>query len=111
MIGTRIKEERLKKGFSLSELALRADVAISYLSSVERNIQSNPSIQFLEKIAEALDTQIHSLMGNKNEELDGDLDEEWLQLAKEAQNSGISKQQFVEYLEFTKWQKQKEQEK
>ncbi|HEY4431941.1 MAG TPA: helix-turn-helix transcriptional regulator, partial [Paenibacillus sp.] len=36
-MGQRIQHLRLEKGFSLSELADRADVAKSYLSNVERN--------------------------------------------------------------------------
>ena len=40
---------------SMTELAEKAGVAKSYLSSLERNLQTNPSIQFLEKIAVVLD--------------------------------------------------------
>lgn len=49
LIGQRIKQYRKEKGYSLSELAEKAGVAKSYLSSIERNLQTNPSIQFLEK--------------------------------------------------------------
>ncbi|MCY9128792.1 transcriptional regulator SinR, partial [Bacillus spizizenii] len=48
MIGQRIKQYRKEKGYSLSELAEKAGVAKSYLSSIERNLQTNPSIQLLE---------------------------------------------------------------
>ena len=54
MIGDRVKKIRLERKLSLSELALKAGVAKSYLSSLERNLQTNPSIQFLEKIATVL---------------------------------------------------------
>ncbi|MBD2798676.1 helix-turn-helix transcriptional regulator, partial [Xenorhabdus sp. 18] len=47
MIGERIKRLRLQKGISLTELAEKAGVAKSYISSIERNLQKNPSIQFL----------------------------------------------------------------
>lgn len=59
MIGQRIKNFRLQKQLSLSELAEKAGVAKSYLSSIERNIQSNPSVQFLEKIAAVLGISVN----------------------------------------------------
>ena len=55
LIGQRIKQYRNEKGYSLSELAEKAGVAKSYLSSIERNLQTNPSIQFLEKVSAVLD--------------------------------------------------------
>lgn len=42
MIGERIKRLRLQKGISLTELAEKAGVAKSYISSIERNLQKNP---------------------------------------------------------------------
>ncbi|WP_418789337.1 helix-turn-helix domain-containing protein, partial [Priestia megaterium] len=42
-IGQRIRDLRTKQGISLTELANRAGVAKSYISSVERGIQLNPS--------------------------------------------------------------------
>lgn len=101
MIGERVKELRLEKKMSLSELAQRAGVAKSYLSSLERNLQTNPSIQFLEKIAAVLGVPVDSLIldqPNKDE-----LDSEWLQIVKEAMESGVSKEQFREFIEFNKW--------
>lgn len=108
MIGNRVKSLRLEKKMSLSELAEQAGVAKSYLSSLERNLQTNPSIQFLEKIASVLNVPVDNLI---HEEIDLDsLDSEWLQLAKEAMNSGISKEQFKEFLEFNKWRMNHEKE-
>ncbi|QHW31519.1 helix-turn-helix domain-containing protein [Paenibacillus rhizovicinus] len=107
-IGKQIHQLRMNKGMSLSELADRAEVAKSYISNVERGLQSNPSIQFLEKVASALDVTIHSLLyGNLNadEQL---LDPDWQLLLKEAMSSGISKTQFKEFLEFQKWKKNNE---
>ncbi|MBO8172207.1 MAG: helix-turn-helix domain-containing protein [Bacillaceae bacterium] len=106
MIGKRIKQKRLEKGLSLSELADRAGVAKSYLSSIERDIQSNPSIQFLEKVARVLDVSVEALLNSENETHDEELDQEWLELAREAMDSGVSKDQFREFLAFQKWQKQ-----
>lgn len=102
MIGKRIQTIRKEKGLSLSDLAAKAGIAKSYLSSIERDIQSNPSVHFLEKIAAVLDISVQSLLrAEVNEDL---LDPEWIKLAQEAAESGVSKEQFREFLEFTKWQ-------
>lgn len=106
MIGKKIQELRKEKGLSLSELAERAEIAKSYLSSIERDIQTNPSIQFLEKIASVLDIPINSLITPNHEIAADSLDEEWLKLVKEAMDSNISKDEFREFLEFTKWKQQ-----
>ena len=103
MVGERVQKLRMKKGFSLSELAERAGVAKSYLSAIERNIQTNPSIQFLEKIADVLDVTVEELIREMKDPKNMQLDEEWYQLAREAMASGISKEQFREFLEFFKW--------
>lgn len=101
MIGDRVKKLRLQKKLSLSELAEQAGVAKSYLSSLERNLQNNPSIQFLEKIAAVLNVPVDYFI---HEHIDKDeLDSEWLEIVKEAMESGVSKEQFREYLEFNKW--------
>lgn len=112
MIGKRIQELRKSKRLSLSELADRAGVAKSYLSSIERDLQQNPSIQFLEKIAPVLGVDIHSLIGTEPpaEGAAAQIDEEWLELAKQAMASGVSKEQFREFLEFNKWRSEKKEE-
>ncbi|KHF38145.1 helix-turn-helix domain-containing protein [Halalkalibacter okhensis] len=103
MIGERVKKYRLEKGYSLSELAEKAGVAKSYLSSIERNIQSNPSIQFLEKISSVLGVTVEHLLNAELKNEDIQLDDAWIELVREAMDSGISKEQFKEYLEFNKW--------
>jgi len=102
MIGDRVKKLRLEKRMSLTELADKAGVAKSYLSSIERNLQSNPSIQFLEKIATVLNVPVDYFI-NETREQDDPLDSEWLEIVKEAMKSGVSKEQFREFLEFNKW--------
>ncbi|WP_046174483.1 helix-turn-helix domain-containing protein [Domibacillus indicus] len=104
-IGERIRKLRVEQKLSLTELASRASVAKSYLSSVERDLQMNPSIQFLTKIASVLNVSVESLIAEpqKSPEM---VDDEWVTLAKEAMESGISKEQFREFLEFQKWKKQ-----
>lgn len=101
MIGDRVKQLRQEKKMSLSELALKAGVAKSYLSSLERNLQTNPSIQFLEKISAVLGVPVDNIIleqPNKEE-----LDSEWMKIVQEAMESGVSKEQFREFLEFNKW--------
>ncbi|WJH36507.1 helix-turn-helix domain-containing protein [Paenibacillus aurantius] len=106
MIGKRVQNLRLRRGLTLSELAERAGVAKSYLSTMERDIQSNPSIQFLEKIAAVLGVTVEALL-QPEEPQDSDeadrLDQEWQELVREAMSSGISKEQFRDFLEFSKW--------
>lgn len=101
MIGERVKKLRQEKKMSLSELAERAGVAKSYLSSLERNLQTNPSIQFLEKIASVLNIPVDHLI-YEQPELE-DMDSDWVLLVKEAMKSGVSKEQFRDFLEFNKW--------
>jgi XRE family transcriptional regulator of biofilm formation len=111
MLGEKIKKLRESKGLSLSECAERAGVAKSYLSTIERGLRSNPSIQFIEKIADVLhvsvtslineETPLEDMLAKANEELDQD----WLDLVKEAMDSGIEKNDFKEFLEFQKWRK------
>jgi XRE family transcriptional regulator of biofilm formation len=106
MIGKRVKQLREEKGMSMTELAERAGVAKSYLSSLERDIQTNPSIQFLEKIAVVLKVPVERLIGTNADAAGVDvieLDKEWYEIIKEAMSSGVDKQQFRELLEFNKW--------
>lgn len=100
MIGDRVKTLRNEKKMSLSELAEQAGVAKSYVSSLERNLQQNPSIQFLEKIAPVLGVSVNSLLNPDEQE---NIDADWVNLAKAAMDSGISKEQFKEFIEFNKW--------
>ncbi|MUK89072.1 helix-turn-helix domain-containing protein [Ornithinibacillus sp. L9] len=108
MIGEKIKQLRQEKKMSISELAEKANVAKSYLSSIERNLQSNPSIQFIEKISSVLGVSVNEIINtDKSKQLE-DLDDEWIKIVQEAMDSGVSKEQFKEYLEFNKWRKEQE---
>ncbi|CAH0167461.1 helix-turn-helix domain-containing protein [Peribacillus frigoritolerans] len=107
MIGERVKKLREEKKMSMTELADKAGVAKSYLSSLERNLQTNPSIQFLEKISSVLNIPVDALLYDApNKET---LDNDWMRIVEEAMNSGVSKQQFREFIEFNKWRKDKEE--
>ena len=108
LIGEKIKQLRNEKNLSISELADRAGVAKSYLSSIERHIQSNPSIQFMEKISQVLGVSVNELLREDASNVTEDLDDEWLEIVQEAMNSGISKTEFKEYLEVNKWKNRRE---
>lgn len=89
---------------SISELAEKAGVAKSYLSSIERNLQSNPSIQFIEKISSVLGVSVNEIIiEDASHDGEPELDEEWMEIVQEAMKSGVTKEQFKEYLEFNKW--------
>lgn len=100
MIGKRIQKLRLERGLSLSDLADRAGVAKSYLSTIERDIQKNPSISFIEKIASVLGVAPQDLLQLDDEE---PLDAEWLEILREARRNGVTKEQLEEFLAFTQW--------
>lgn len=103
-IGKRVQQLRKDRRMSLTELAERAGVAKSYISNLERDIQKNPSIQFLEKIAAVLNVSLDRLIDQEpSAEADREVDQEWFDLVKEAMASGVDKQQFRDFLEFNKW--------
>ncbi|MFZ3577240.1 helix-turn-helix domain-containing protein [Virgibacillus sp. DJP39] len=108
MIGKNIQEIRKQKGLTLSELALRANVSKSYLSNIERNLNMNPSIQIMEKLAKVLGVDLRKLIDLKSDK--SILEHEWLEFIKDLQESGVEKEQLQEYksiIEYAKWQNKK----
>lgn len=112
MIGERIRKLRKSKGYSLSELAEKAGVSKSYLSYLERDLQTNPSLQFLQKISISLGTNIEYLLDGRSTDKKMEqsrlvVDEEWKKLIQKAIREGMTKEDFVNYrnyLQFQKWQ-------
>jgi len=106
MIGENIQRLRHKQGLTLSELAERANISKSYLSNIERNLNQNPSIQIIEKIAYVLNVDFRMLIGIKS--VDDQIPEnEWLEFVNELKESGVGIEQLKEYksvIEFAKWQ-------
>ncbi|MFF2450433.1 helix-turn-helix domain-containing protein [Neobacillus sp. NPDC058068] len=102
MIGERIKQLRENKGYSLTELARLANVSKSYLSQLERGLQSNPSMQFVKKVAIPLDVSIDYLLDD--ESVNYELDNEWKALIQSAIENGLKKEAFREYLNYVKFQ-------
>jgi XRE family transcriptional regulator, master regulator for biofilm formation len=116
MIGKLIKRLREEKGFSITKLARLAGVSKSYLSQIERGLQSNPSLQFLMKVAVPLGTNLDYLLGEaglkRTLDLESDLDDEWKLLIKQAIEHGLKKEDFLEYRNYIKFQNwMKEQKK
>ncbi|MCM3412412.1 helix-turn-helix domain-containing protein [Metabacillus litoralis] len=113
MVGKRLRELRQEKGYSITELAELAGVSKSYLSYIERDVQKNPSLQFLKKIASTLEIEVEVLLGSSpSEELSREivLDKEWSKLLNKAIEEGMSKKDFKEfrdYLKFRKWKETK----
>ncbi|MCT2534459.1 helix-turn-helix domain-containing protein [Aquibacillus koreensis] len=111
MIGERIRLLRREKGLSITKLASLAGISKSYLSYIERNIQKNPSLQVLSKIAITLDTTIEYLLGEQQEmyttsymKQDSNMiDEEWEVLFQKAIEQGMSKEDFMEIHDFVKY--------
>lgn len=62
LIGANIKKLRQEKNLTISEFAKRSGVAKSYLSSLERNSQSNPSIEVLIKVSKVLGVSVDDLI-------------------------------------------------
>lgn len=60
-LGDKIKSERLNKSLKQKELAVRAGISISYMSDIERG-RTNPSIQTLKKISDALNIKVSKLI-------------------------------------------------
>ncbi|MEH7076824.1 helix-turn-helix domain-containing protein [Neobacillus drentensis] len=111
MIGKIIHEIRKQKGLTLSELAKRAKVSKSYLSNIERNLNQNPSIQVVNRIAAVLGVELDDFFDTgKNINNQQEIDQDLLDLVKELKETGIEKEQIKDYrtlIEFIKWQHQK----
>ncbi|WMX54290.1 helix-turn-helix domain-containing protein [Peribacillus sp. R9-11] len=99
MIGYRVKMLREEKKMSISELSAKSGVAKSYISSLERNLQTNPTILVLEKIASILCITVDALL---YEQVDHSMDDEWKEIMKDIMRSGISKKEMREFIEVRK---------
>ena len=108
MVQNRIKQLRLLKGYSINALSEKTGVSKSYLSYIERGIQKNPSLQILSKLAHSLGTTVEDLLEDDHHDQEVEknmMDEDWIQLFKEAKEHGITKEDFSLYLDFIKFQK------
>ncbi|NMD70868.1 helix-turn-helix transcriptional regulator [Bacillus sp. DNRA2] len=105
MIGNIINELRKKRGLSLSELADRARISKSYLSNIERNLNQNPSIQVMQKIAFVLDVDLNTLLIKDHRDQDEDNNEkEWETFVNEIKD--LEREQIKEFktiVDYIKW--------
>lgn len=64
--GDRLKRIRIEKHFSQSELSKLSGVGNVYISNLERNIKSKPSIEIAKKLADALKTPVDELLNDND---------------------------------------------
>ena len=60
-LGRKIRETRVKEGYSQEELASRCELHRTYISDIERG-ERNVSVENIEKIAKALKTEPNELL-------------------------------------------------
>ena len=63
-IGGRLRELRLTRQLTQEQLAERAGVSHKFLGEIERGV-GNPTIEWLEDVATALDTHVHDLVSDE----------------------------------------------
>lgn len=68
MIGKNIAELRKRRGFTLTQLAERANMSKSYLSNIERDLNRNPSLEVMKKIGAVLNVDLLTLLNTNNKE-------------------------------------------
>lgn len=115
MIGINIADIRKSRGNTLSELAELAHISKSYLSNIERNLNKNPSVQVIKKIAAVLNVDILTLLKTGTDDhTQLYIEKEWVDFVQELKELGIEKEQVQQYktlIEFIKWQNQNSESK
>ncbi|MBU8914602.1 helix-turn-helix domain-containing protein [Bacillus sp. FJAT-29953] len=69
MDGKKLQRLRKEKGYSITKLGQLTGISKSYLSLIERDIQTNPSLEILEKISKALEVDVEHLVKNKEDSI------------------------------------------
>ncbi|CAM4060948.1 helix-turn-helix domain-containing protein [Lederbergia lenta] len=108
MIGSRIRHIRLEKGISLADLSRKTGIVQTYLSIIEKNLQSNPTHEYTVKIANALEVDheylLKGLDSSYNEK--GDIVEYLIYFRKcIVQMSDSQLEEMKDFLEFTIWKR------
>ena len=110
MIGERIRKYRRDKGYTLTELAERSKVSKSYLNSLERNVNDNPSINLVKRIAKELNIDLASILNDEGLTNSTTIqDNNWVEFIAEAKKAGINSYHLIEYkdlIEFIAWKKE-----
>jgi len=105
MDGKKIRDLRLKRGLSLTELSRLSGVSKSYLSFIERGKQTNPSLEVIEKISKALKIDLQTLITSQTKNIKNsgpEIDKEVIQLALEMSNSNIDKEKLRQLIKILK---------
>ncbi len=93
MLGSRLKEIRMKKNMTINELSQRSSVSKSYISSIERGLQQNPSLEIIQKLSGTLDVSLDAVLLKGDEGLD-----DWIEPLKQAIEGGLTKKDFLGFL-------------
>lgn len=99
-IGTKLKEARKKKGFSLKTLSSKIGKSTSFLSDIEHD-RSKPSIETLKNLCDVLNLSLDSLFDetpSKNQTLILDLSEVLPYLEDFSAWNDYDKQELICYL-------------
>jgi len=67
MDGKLLKELRRRRGFTLDSLSERTGISKSYLSLIERDIHTNPSLDILHRIAKTFEVEVEELVKSEKE--------------------------------------------
>lgn len=103
-VGTRIRQTRRRADLSLARLAAITGLSKSYLVRLETDPTSNPSLEVLRRIADALDITVADLVGTPRIEFaieDADVSPSLQAFADEA---GLAKRE-VDMLASIRWRK------
>lgn len=63
-LGSRLRDLRLRRGFTLSEAASSAGISTGFLSAVERS-RANPSVATIHRLASVLGVNVHQLFDHE----------------------------------------------
>lgn len=63
-IGERLRERRRRQGMTLKDVALAADLSVSYIANLERG-RGNPTVDVLSRVAAALDMELNDVLGGE----------------------------------------------
>ncbi|MEK3887511.1 helix-turn-helix domain-containing protein [Bacillus sp. FSL K6-3431] len=110
MIGSRIRQIRTEKGLTLAELSKRTGIVQTYLRIIERNLQSNPTEEYIVKIATALDVGLEYLLNGTNitfEEKNQSI-AHFISLRKcIVQMNDKQLEEMKDFIEYTMWKRQR----
>lgn len=100
-LGKKIRTYRKAKRMTLKDLAELVDTSVSFLSDIERG-RSNPSINRLTRIAEALEVPVSSLVNdyNRNNKIAEDSKMNFYDVSNLPADAKKELDLFIEFLKF-----------